>query len=310
MNASRKPPRQQSGYEQRARALLKWALNHRGERSAISRQQFFDVAARMTPALAVEAEGIWYFVSTSDRAIGKITFTTGGFETDKLTAAVRVIEQRGRAGLRDRDLIDVGANIGTTSIPAVKRFGAAHVWACEPAPDNLRLLRSNVAVNELDAQVTVLPIALSDHDGVLRFELSTDNWGDHRVANGSGDGLFHEAERRHIDVNGMRFDDMVATHNIDLDRVGLVWIDAQGHDGRILAGADSLLRSDVPVVAEYWPYGLRRASSLDLFHQIVSEHYSTVVDIGGDSPVEYPAGDVHSLAATYTGIEHTDLLLL
>jgi FkbM family methyltransferase len=302
--------RHQSDLELRARALLKWATNHRGERPAIVRQQFFDLAAHVTPSVAVEADGIWYFVPTADKAIGRITFSTGNFEVSKLTQAAGLVEQARGWSLRGRHMIDIGANIGTTTIPAVKVLDASHVWACEPAPGNLRLLRANVAANDLDDRVTVVPVALSDVGGTIRFELSADNWGDHRVAGGAGDGVFREDERPHIDVEAVRFDDLLAAQQIDLDRVGLVWIDAQGHDGRILADATSLVQSSVPVVVEYWPYGLRRSSSLALLHEAIETHYSTVVEIGGAVPVEHPAGDVRSLEARYPGIEHTDLLLL
>ena len=68
----------------------------------------------------------------------------------------------------------------------------------------------------------------------------------------------------------------------------MVWIDAQGHDGHILASAGSLLQSTVPVVVEYCPHGLRRSSSLALLHATMAEHYSTVVGLGGRHPDRAP----------------------
>jgi FkbM family methyltransferase len=58
-------------------------------------------------------------------------------------------------------LIDVGANIGSVSVWAASK--GARVFAVEPQPDNLNLLRQNIADNLVD--VTVCPWAVGAERG-------------------------------------------------------------------------------------------------------------------------------------------------
>lgn len=224
----------------------------------------------------------------------------------------RTGEQRPLAG---RTFVDVGANIGTSSIPAIKRFGARAAVALEPEPETFRLLKCNIAANDVEANICSLQLALSDRTGRAQLELSTGNWGDHRVRLGSPprDGAFGEGARRCVDVAVARFDDMAVQQEIDIDELGMVWLDTQGHEGHVLAGAPSLLASRVPLVSEYWPYGLRRAGGLDLFHDLVAAHYGEVIDLrasrAAHSPVVFDAGRLRDLDHSL-GLGHTDLLLL
>ena len=56
---------------------------------------------------------------------------------------------------RGDSVVDVGAHIGINTLYMAMRVGpAGHVIAVEPAPDNLDVLRRNIAVNRLD-NVTV-----------------------------------------------------------------------------------------------------------------------------------------------------------
>ena len=110
-------------------------------RAELLRRYRYDAIGRESPAVAVESGDLWYFVPTNDR-IGRHTFLSGGFEQEIMDAALGLLKQRlGRPLLRGRTFVDVGANIGTSTIPALKIFGAAHALAIEPAQANLRLLR-------------------------------------------------------------------------------------------------------------------------------------------------------------------------
>jgi hypothetical protein len=60
------------------------------------------------------------------------------------------------------------------------------------------------------------------------------------------------------------------------DDIAIVWIDVQGYEGYVFAGARTLLATGVPVVSEIWPYGIRRAGmSRDAFCAIVEGTWST-----------------------------------
>jgi len=129
-------------------------------------------------------------------------------------------------------------------------------------------------------------------------------------------GAYSERDRATVRVDCMRLDEFMLESGIDVADLGLVWIDTQGHEARVLAGATSVLRSRVPVVLEYWPYALKRAGTgdLELLHDLIGTHYETVVDLGASgrarSTVSMPARQVGHLQTLYRGTADTDLLLL
>ena len=192
--------------------------------------------------------------------------------------------------LRDVNVLEIGANIGSHTVDLIRRYGARSVLAIEPHPDNCELLRQNVLANGVADRVSLLEMALSDQDGSVELEVSGDNSGDHRVrVNGAGSGSDSdsgEAGRSTIEVRAARLDSLVEAGELALDEIGLVWMDAQGHEGHILGGATRLLSSDVPIMMEYWPYGLRRAGGLDALHELIRANYSHVIDV---SPPHGPA---------------------
>lgn len=286
-------------------------------RSALVRSCLFDAIGRESPAVAVRVGDLWYFVPTRD-VLGKVTFLEGGFELHVMEAAIALIEERlGYPPLAGRVFVDVGANIGTSTIPALRTLGARHALALEPAEENCRLLRANIAANNLEGRVTVVQVALSDRSGKRELEIGPDNSGDCRIRLSSDPGAFDEPTWATETVSTATFDDVCHDQAIRIEDIGMVWMDTQGHEAHVLEGAAALLRSSVPVLAEYWPYGLQRAGALERLHAIVAANYRAVIDVRAsmesDRVEELPASSVGDLAERYDSEhsgEYTDIALL
>lgn len=292
---------------------LRFAVNFRGQRRVIARRYVFDALARVTPRVAVDVDGLRVYLNTSDKAVSRSIFARGLYERELFASAFTVLESRGSSGAIDGHFLDIGANIGTATCLALKHFGASQAWAFEPAPDNVELLRHNVLANGLQELVHVHSSALSDRDGPVEFELSHDNWGDHRVRvveTACGPALLDEERRNTVEVSCRRLDALVEAGSLDIGSVGLAWIDVQGHEAHVLGGASALLRSQVPIICEYWPYGLRRAGGLDRFHELVLASRDTLVDLNALRWGAMSAADLPQLATVYRGLAFTDLLLL
>lgn len=108
-----------------------------------------------------------FVVSTADKVIGREVFLHGEFDFAKLQTALAILAREGHPA--PTHLIDVGANIGTITIPALKRGLLQTATAIEPHPHNLRLLRANIALNGLEDRVTVLARAVGDRSGVTLY---------------------------------------------------------------------------------------------------------------------------------------------
>lgn len=283
----------------------------------------FPLVARLTPLVGVERDGVRFVLSTSERGLGHTTFATGAFDEVTLRRMLAALERHlGITTLQGMTVLEVGANIGTETVSLLKRHGAERVLAFEPDAENVRMLRANVALNGLHERAEIHEMALSDVDATLLLECSADNWGDHRirVSDPQGDDLRDESRRPTVEVAARRLDSLAESGEVDLAAVDLVWMDAQGHEGHVLAGARRLAAAGVPVLTEYWPYGLHRAGGLNTFHALVADGYDTIVDLrtGFDEPpVTLDASRVAELADRYSvGADgdrfspHTDLVLL
>lgn len=138
-----------------------------GAQEANPRIALFEQAGDYAPYIGVEADGSRFLVATSDRAVGQHLFVKQGRpEFRVLSRAVSVIEiLTGDDAIAGRLFVDVGANIGTTTVQALveQHFGSA--VSCEPEEENYRLLQANVALNDLEGQVRSLRVAVSSRVG-------------------------------------------------------------------------------------------------------------------------------------------------
>jgi FkbM family methyltransferase len=290
------------------RALVKFALNYRGERRGIFRGYLFGFLSRLAPLVGVEGAAGTYLVSTNDTMLGRLTFQQREFDQDKLARVVELLRAEGWV-YEGSTFVDIGANVGVTTLPALTVFGFSRAIAVEPAAENLRLLRATLELNDLSHRVTVVDAAMSDREGEVELELCEDNCGDHRVRVRPAAGTFEEERRPSVPVRALTLDALLET----TDDIGLLWIDVQGHEGQVLFGGGSLLRRGIPTVVEYWPYALDRAGGHDTLLRVIGEHFSRVIDVSRDE--EISSRQLPSLRAEYTrpgrrGRDQTDLLLL
>lgn len=292
--------------------------NRRGQRRPISRDYLFRTTEWFTPSFTIESEGARFVLSTADKEISRILFIYGWYDRPLLETVHRLMPAlTGRPfDLHGKAFLDVGANIGSATVEALAHFGASRSVAFEPDPDNFRFLQQNLAANGLLDVVDAHRIALSDRSGTVRFEHSPDNWGDHRVRlDDARENRLGERARATTSVEATTLDDLVDRGIVDLSDVALAWIDVQAHEPNMLAGATALTGSDIPVVLEYWPYGLRDAGVLDWLDEVIASSYTHFVDTKGDlgdpKAALRPVSELSALHGPYAGPEQpTDLLLL
>lgn len=290
-----------------------------GARRRAVRACMFLLASRLTPLVGVESGGVRYVLSSREaNGIAFPTFLHGGFGEDTIEALLTALARHaGIASIEGLTVLEIGANIGTETVSFIARHGARRVIAVEPDRENVRFLRANLALNGIEDRVAVHQIALSDSDGEVMLERSEDNWGDHRVRNPGERGS--DGRQDSLPVQARRLDSLIEAGEVALDDVGIVWMDAQGHEGHIFAGAQRLLESGVPIVTEYWPHGLREVGTLERFHSLVTRHYEKIVDLRRPA-VALAAERIGEVAASLAGEErdpnvalaerYTDLLLL
>lgn len=276
-----------------------------------SREDFFLLAGTWTPAIQANENGLRFLVPTSDQEVGRHLYVDGAFDLAVMRDIMAFLTTTLMPTFIDgRDVVEVGANIGTTSVYALRLFRAATVHAFEPDPRNAEIAQLNALLNGVAERFALQQAAVSDRFGIARLALSPDNSGDHRVVT---EGRAPDPDRDSIDVQTITLDDAVSQGIIDPARVGLIWIDAQGHEGHVLAGASKLLATGCPAVVEFWPRGLRRAEGLQKFTDAAVRHYTHFADIrrvgDADAFAPRPIDEIATHDAFYRSDMATDLVL-
>ena len=216
----------------------------------------------------------------ADSVIGRALKTQGSFGTEKIDEVLDFLV-RGFSFV-PQQFVDIGANIGTHLIHALKKLGFEKGVAFEPDPYNYALLAQNVMANGLQACVTIFKMALSSESGVANFELCSENFGDHRVrvSDVQTDHYFGENGRRLISVLKDTGDEIFREHALTLNSRTLIWMDTQGHEGEVFKGFKRLFASENKpfLVCEFWPYGLERANGKEAFFDFLKK-CSSIYDI-------------------------------
>lgn len=255
------------------------------------RAAFFDEAADLTPYVAVEHGGRLLFVQTDDALLGRQVFCKGDWnDSSVLDSALEILDRWGLPVPTRSAFVDVGANIGTTTIHALYEHGFAEAVAVEPSKDNRRTLRINLAANDLDHRARLVEAAASDSEGSLLLQLSKRSSGRH-VAAGSVEDL--DDARRIERVRAVTLDGLTARGLVP-ERVGLLWIDTQGAEARVLRGARRLRRRGVPVVTAIRRKLERWDETRAALTSLLAPHYSHFVDLR-DPERRAPTGDLRGL---------------
>jgi FkbM family methyltransferase len=199
-------------------------------------------------------------------------------------------------------LLDVGANIGTTSIPRALLGDYALFYACEPEPDNFACLVAAIVRNNLHGIVLPDRCAISDRDGHMRLRRSS-SIGGHRLDADAEGG---------IEVPVFTLESWLARLGVDADSIRFVKVDTQGHESHVLAGAGPLVaRPGVVWQLECSPRHLRLAGGdiQNLIRQC-QHAFTWFIDLYAMAP----GGRVRPIselpeALAYLGDSFTNLLL-
>lgn len=175
-------------------------------------------------------------------SIGREIVSDGFYERELLSALFDVVFADWRQRFAGSVAIDVGANIGNHSCYFAPRFARVHAF--EVNPTAAHLLEANVAFNRY-RNVRVHSFGLSDTPGTLPFEeFQGGNLGRSRFLDENAQGTEAAAVRQlPVEV----FDRIEADLALDLP-VGLVKIDVEGFERRVIAGMAGMLSREQPFV--------------------------------------------------------------
>jgi FkbM family methyltransferase len=135
---------------------------------------------------------------------------------------------------------DIGANVGYVSLSLAKRVGSkGYVFAFEPVPQNLRLLRTNIENNQL-SNVKVFDAAVSDRRGEAIIRIAQN------LATASL--VWHKDDQAAVElvIKTVIIDELIEAG--DLPIPSFIKIDVEGAEGPALLGMHRILAAAKPVI--------------------------------------------------------------
>jgi len=215
-----------------------------------------------------------------DRTLGRALNIDQEFESEMMKRTANFLIDEGIIRQsKNNTVMDVGGYIGMSSIGFLNFGLFSKALIFEPNPNSFSLIIKNIKQNNFSNIISAFNIALSNENTSLLMELSHKNFGDHRIRQEGEveEGYYKEENREIISVPSISLDEFIKENSgMCVNDISMVWMDIQGHEGKFLQGADDFLsKQKIPVVMEFWPYGLLRSGTTkDEFLSIIKKLFT------------------------------------
>jgi FkbM family methyltransferase len=238
-----------------------------------------------------------FMVSTRDNMIALELFLKGNFDRHLVEQSCAMASEY--SGRTELTYLDVGANIGTNAVYALRTPAFSSAVCFEPDQENFSNLVQTISMSGIDGQVRCECIALGEKDGHATLERSSVNFGDHRIAPSENAEQGETVPVRTLDSS---------LSEEEVGRIGLVSVDVQGYEAQVLSGASNLLARDIPFLCELTPDELRRHNGFDRFLKIAEQSFNWFADMREPAKLR-PIGELRGLAENIPDAGHTDVFL-
>lgn len=131
-----------------------------------------------------------------------------------------------------RIIFDLGSNIGISILYFAAQFPDAHIFAFEPDPDNIKLLKMNVKT--LGDRVTIIEKAVSPKPckKIRLYKFSDAHW--------SSSLLERDGATTYVDVETTSID--VVMKEFDIDNIDILKFDIEGSEESVLTSFKNILK--------------------------------------------------------------------
>lgn len=188
----------------------------------------------------------------------------------------RMIEWARGLVSHDMTFLDVGAHVGSWAQDLAQH--CKHVYAFEPQRAVYQRLVDGCLFAHVHRNLEPIPIALGRREATAVMS--------HVSVDGGGSTLRHRAELGRVlkeeTVHVRSLDELAKAHSFMLqDRIGLIKLDVEGHEGAVLEGAKETIGQHRPVIlAEAWLHDWYR-SERDLLATQIRDLGYRVTEVPG-----------------------------
>lgn len=237
-------------------------------------------------AIVAETKNGRLCVHAGDFNVSRSLLEKGEYDWPQISWLKQLLDAKSR-------VVFAGAHIGAVLIPLARISGTRSILAYEPSPRNFRLLRMNLALNEIEG-VVAINTALGERPGKIQFTENSINTGNSRVAPADGE----------ITV---ALDTLDRTIPADWPSIDLIVMDTEGSEVAVMRGAQLSLARTENLYVEFSPEQLHeQGSSAIEFIATVEKYFKSAYVFG--APVEFLGPE--KFAGHLKGLQHHRGLLL
>lgn len=192
-------------------------------------------------------------------------------------------------------VIEVGANVGVTTVPLAKKLVQGKICAIEVDSNLCQHLKYNLDLNSCLDRVTILSVAISSHEyeGILQIN---DKWRDpYNTIGKPADEMCQVVSVSKVAVQPLKKAIEQTAENTIFSQPDILIVDASGAELPILEGAATLLSDDIaPLVVYnclhraclgfgYAPYEIQKLMRDQGYRLFKLEHDSKMVELSADN---------------------------
>jgi len=279
-------------------SLIKWILKYKNNSKSEILQKTIRSAiyytTRNNDILFSNNKNIKYLLESRDWISLKL-FVDKSFDYSILTKAIKILGNKHSK----LTLINIGAHIGSTCIPAIKENKFKNSIVFEPTKKTFRLLKANIFLNEVDERIQVHNLAISSKKTKLYLVTNKGNIG--------GNYISKNKQKNNEIVKSDILDNY--TYNLNKNN-SLIFMDVEGHEPNVFLGAKKTIKKKIPIVFEFYPSLLEKnwIKSYDL----VFKNYKFYYDLRGKNKKEkFNKKNLTALVQKVNLMEgkHTDLMI-
>ena len=225
-------------------------------------------------------EGLVFIADSRDKTILEYMLATG--KTWSYSMIDRFFELSEKYYSKKRKMqkgifLDIGANIGTTSIYVNKIINnKLKIIGFEPVKINYNLFRANCILNSID-NICIEPFGLSNASNRLSIAYSMENPGGATIDK-EQNGVKNKPETEEIAV--ITLDSYVEQKNISSEEIDYIWLDVEGHEVEVLEGAfNTLSGGHIPLIQEFNAVYYIETDRLKKYCNIIKNFYNSFIDL-------------------------------
>ena len=248
-------------------------LKPQGRGQEAYRLLIFHIARRLNYYMScTTSDGLHYVATSKDNTILGTMYLNQKNWAEKSMRLFRMLTDK-FYGIDDSNglFLDLGANIGTTGIYFLKKFVPnLKLLAFEPDPENYKLLRANLILNDLYENAIVENYGLGDTETEMTMYRAPLNPGSNSL-------VVDDRQEKEL-VKIIPLDKYFEENKLNAKDIKYIWIDTEGFEPQVLLGAKNILTENpAPVFMEFNPDLYKKYGYYEKMMQFLSEFYTHYV---------------------------------